>query len=199
MGNDRKFRALAIAAICVAVVGVSVAYAALQASLTIEGTATVNTENSWSVTPSNLACTATGQAGFTGTEDKTKTFAVSTNAITWDATFKAPGDKVTCELTWTNGGSIDAAVTNLVKSITGDAATALTYDVVMGSTDVTDVVPTNKYLAAGTNKKATITVTFDENRSLTAEQLADLNGKTATMTVAFGFEQALANTQYTEL
>ena len=69
----------------------------------------------------------------------------------------------------------------------------------MGSTDLTDTVPTNKYLAAGTNKKVTITVTFDANSTLSSDALSALSGKTAIFTASFGFEQALANTTYTEL
>lgn len=204
MGNDRKFRALAIAAICVAVVGVSVAYAALGAALDVTGTATVNTANSWSVTASDLTCTATGQATVgakDGQQAASATVPVVGTAANWEATFKAPGDKVVCELTWTNGGSIDAAITKLVKSITGDETLVaeLDYTVVMGSTDLTDTTPQNKYLEAQTNKKATITVTFDGDRSLDGDALVALNSKTATMTVGFEFAQALANETYTEL
>lgn len=201
MEKDKKFRALAIAAICVAIVGVSVAYAALGAALDITGTATVNTANSWSVTASDLSCEASGYASFASESGavKEKTFTASNSAIIWNATFVAPGDSVTCELTWTNGGSIDAAVTNLVKGIDGEAKDHFTYTVVMGSTDLTTAVPEKKYLAAQTNKKATFTVTFDAGHTLSGDALTSISGKTATFTAAFEFEQAADDVTYTEL
>ena len=111
MEKDKKFRALAIAAICVAIVGVSVAYAALQATLSITGTATVNTTGAWGVK-------------FVGVDSTTKTTGVTyTSApeaegtdITWAATFTAPGDSLTIKAKIENTGTIPAKLNKVTKA-----------------------------------------------------------------------------------
>ncbi len=199
MEKDRKFRALAIAAICVAVVGVSVAYAALGAALNVTGTATVSTKDSWNVVATNATCRATGQAYFLGTDDQhltEKVFNVDGTSLTWDATFTAPKDAVTCTFTWTNGGSIDAAVKKLVADKSGTQAANFTYDIKIGDTAITTENITGKYLKAKTSKEVTIVVTFDKDGNLTT---LPTTKETATFTAAFEFAQADSSTTYTEL
>lgn len=110
MEKDRKFRALAIAAICVAIVGVSVAYAALTASLNITGTATVDTQSGWNLfwvttdegtakKPSLVSNSQTITLGTVNTQAQT---------ITWDATFTAPNTSVTLTAYIKNGGKLNA-------------------------------------------------------------------------------------------
>ena len=198
MEKDRKFRALAIAAICVAVVGVSVAYAALGAALNVTGTATVSTKDSWNVVATNATCTATGQAYFvTGEEHVTsKVFNVDGTSLTWDATFTAPKDAVTCTFTWTNGGSIDAAVTKLVADKSGTQAANFTYDIKIGNNAITTETIADKYLKAKTSKDVTIVVTFDKEGKL---ETLPTTEETATFTAAFEFAQADSSKSYTEL
>lgn len=199
MGNDRKFRALAIAAICVAIVGVSVAYAALSASLTVTGTATVDTGSSWSITAGNATCTALGAAYFGDAENKktTETFNVTGTSLTWNATFTAPKDKVTCTFTWTNGGSIDAAITKVIASTGSETyASSFTYNVKMGETAITGTTIANKYLKAKTAKDVTIEVIFDKDGELT-ELPSD--EEVVTFTAAFEFAQADSSQSYTEM
>lgn len=198
MENDRKFRALAIAAICVAIVGVSVAYAALSASLNVTGTAKVSTSNSWNVSASSLVCTASGSAYFGSEAAKktTETFTATGGTVNWDATFTAPTDSVKCTMTWTNSGTIDAAVEDLKISSSGSYKDNFTYDVVMGTTNLSITVPANKYLKAGTSKTVTFTVVFDKDKEL--ETLPSTKEE-VTFTAAFGFVQATSGVAYTEL
>ena len=192
--NDKKFRALAIAAICIAIVGISIAYAALGAVLNVTGTATVSTANSWNVAATQGSCTKTA-----GSPSVTKNLTTVGQTATWSASFVAPGDQITCTFDWTNSGSIDAAVTNLVVNASGDAKDYFTYNVTMGTTALSAVVPKNKYLKAGSTKTVTMVVTFDENSNLTSQQLADLDTKSATFTAAFEFAQADSSVTYTDL
>ena len=198
MGKDRKFRTLAIAAICVAIVGVSVAYAALSAALNVTGTATVDTAGSWNVTPTPVKCTATNGAYFITEKEHvtTKDFTAVGGTVNWDATFTAPKQSVTCTFSWTNGGSIDAAVKKLVATVNGTQAANFDYTVTMGNTKLTPTTPNNKVLKAGSTKKVTMTVIFDKDGKL---ETLPTTEETATFTAAFEFAQADSSVTYTDL
>ena len=203
MEKDRKFRALAIAAICVAVVGVSVAYAALSTVLNINGTATVNTKGAWDIQLKSPSCavksgaaTCSPAASLTGT-----------TTITWGATFTAPGDAVTVTASVANDGTIDAILQGIEKSMTVDGEGSqdvlkyLTYTVTVGNTTIQDgaTLPTNKALLNKTAKNVTITVTFadDATNSLTGDVLTALNGTKVNFKLMFDFAQK--TTDATEL
>ena len=193
MEKDRKFRALAIAAICVAIVGVSVAYAALSASLSITGTAKVNTENAWKIQWTNLQ----------SKEDATASTAVTINSlnitsaeqnVTWSADFAAPKSTMTFTVKLTNGGTIpaklvgmkDVTVTEKIikssNSVTGSEIldNAFTYTV-MGKTSTTEWKDISTFenwvLPAGKSLDVQVTVKFDEQGDIT--DLTDYNGKSA--------------------
>ena len=179
MEKDRKFRALAIAAICVAIVGVSVAYAALSASLTVNGTATVNTENSWNVKWTSVS-TKSKTAGVSYATSGEPTIEGTQN-IKWSATFSAPGDTLVIEAKLKNAGSINAELENKTDylTITGDDADKFTYTVKEGSTNINDKA--GKVLPGNSDEK-TLTITVQLSSDLTNEQLTALNNKA----VSFG-------------
>lgn len=65
MEKERKIKVLSVAALLVAVLGLTVAFAALSQTLTINGSATVNTA-SWDIHFKNLSTpTLTGNAAVT--------------------------------------------------------------------------------------------------------------------------------------
>lgn len=204
MQNDKKFRALAIAAICVAIVGVSVAYAALSASLTITGTAKVDTAASWNVFFSDVAYTASTDksAGVTVTTAPTVT-GTSTTSISWAATFTAPGDYLQYTVTAKNSGTINAVLTSMSNTVGGDLSQYFTYEVtVAGETVTGSTLPTSKRLLnAGKTATITVKVTFDKEKKLSASDLSGLDStKTATFTSTFGFAQATsADSTYTSM
>lgn len=206
MEKDRKFRALAIAAICVAIVGVSVAYAALSASLTISGTGTVSTENAWKISWTKLSTTeeakATSSSAVTITQLEKD---ASDQKITWAATFAAPAAQMVFEATLTNGGTIPAKLVGLNKetiTISKNAATtgaeatadAFTYKVeAKGSTEGDTawkdiktfdgwVLPSSKMI------NVRVTVIFDEKQTIT--DLTTYNGTAATFALSIPFIQA---------
>lgn len=110
MEKDRGFKVIAVVALLIAVVGLSIAYAGYTATLTIEGTATV--KSAWDVKWTDLDNgTATGYADVTN-----KTLAIASDGQSISGvigTLKAPGD--TIKYTWkaTNDGEIDATLTGV--------------------------------------------------------------------------------------
>lgn len=177
MEKDRKFRALAIAAICVAIVGVSVAYAALSASLTVNGTATVDTANSWNVKWTS-ATTKSKSAGVSYATSGEPTIEGTQN-ITWSALFTAPGDTLVIEAKLKNAGSINAELEHRENylSISGDDASKFTYTVKEGSTDISE--KSGKVLP-GNSEEKTLTITVQLPSDLTNEELMALNNKAVT-------------------
>ena len=180
MEKDRKFRALAIAAICVAIVGVSVAYAALSASLTVNGTATVDTTNSWNVKWTSVT-TKSKSAGVSYATSGEPTIEGTQN-IKWAATFTAPGDTLVIEAKLKNDGSINAQLEHRENylSINGEgAADKFTYTVKEGNTDIS--TKSGKVLP-GNSAEKTLTITVKLTEDLTNEELMALNNKA----VSFG-------------
>lgn len=190
MEKDRKFRALAIAAICVAIVGVSVAYAALTASLTISGTATVSTENAWKIQWTAVGEPTKSAAVSFGDADAGKPKIGSGNQnITWTATFGAPKTNLTFTATFTNSGTIPAKLEpGTYVNATGDASSNFDYSVKIGADDIS--TKSGNILQPGKSVTVTVTVDFDKTGTLTDEQLEELNTKAATFTLNLPWTQA---------
>lgn len=191
MEKDKKFRALAIAAICIAIVGVSVAYAAISTVLNISGSATVNTADAWKIVFTNVpsSLTTTGGASQVGTIEHD----TGTSTITWGASFTAPGDSVSFTTKVANTGTIDAVLSAVTKSVDGDAADYFTYDVQVGNATIatgSTLPETYRLLNAAGTAEVTVTVTFDKDKKLSADTLASLNTKQATFALVLEFAQA---------
>ena len=184
MEKDRKFRALAIAAICVAVVGVSVAYASLTASLTITGTATVETADAWKVQWSNVGTMSKS----TAVEAETAVISSGNQQITWSATFGAPKTYLEFDATFTNSGTIPAKLeSGTYVSASGDAASHFTYSVTTADGDnISDKA--GYILGSGKSVTLTIRVEFDKEGALT--DLSTVDSKTATFTLNLPWVQA---------
>ena len=160
MERDRKFRALAIAAICVAVVGVSVAYAALQTTLSIEGSASVGTlESAWNIHWDNVKLVAKDS-----TINYTKTPVISAGndeQITWSAVFTAPNTSLTFTADIENEGTLNAKLTNITygkSANTGseDLEPMFDYTVTVDGTDI--ISKKGAILLSGATKTVTVTV-----------------------------------------
>ena len=118
MENNKGFKILAIVALCVAVAGLSVAYAALSETLNISGTAKVGaTSANWNVHFANGSCTKTGGA------TAGSITATGTQVTLGESTFTAPGDSVVCTFDVVNDGTINAKV----GTVTIPDAANLTY------------------------------------------------------------------------
>ncbi len=163
-----------IGALLFAVVAMSIGYAALQQTLTINGTAAIAT---WDVEITAIAGTPTG----TALDRVAPSFTSST--ATFDTILQAKGDSMSYAITIQNKGTIDAKLNNITFSpASGYDSSPIIYD-------VTGAPAANSVLAAGATTTCTITVTFDS--TLTDEQIAALTNdqKTKSLTATLEYVQ----------
>ncbi len=106
MQKERGFRALAVVAICVAVVALSIGYAALSQTLNINGTTTLK-GSTWDVHFENLTKPTTENSGLVGKATETSS-SLSTTTLTFTANLTLPGDSITYLWDVKNAGTIDA-------------------------------------------------------------------------------------------
>ena len=195
MEKDRGFKIVAIVALLIAVVGLSIAYAGYTATLKIEGTATVS--NGWSIIWTDLdAGKATGYASVEGS-----TFAIDAKTKQTVSGFLgkliAPGDTISYTWMATNDGEINAKVSGVTRgqfsctseiqveadAVCNDLELSITYNSVEVATDVPAVGTTlNKH----TSVPVKLTLTWKSTS--TAEVTKDV-----TVTLAptsFTYEQA---------
>ena len=166
MEKERKIKVLSVAALLVAVLGLTVAFAALSQTLTINGSATVNTAT-WDIHFKNLSePTLTGDAAVTTAPTiDTKGTTIGTYALK----LTKPGDSVTYTFDVENSGTINAKITDLVKAETptctgtGDSATADAKVICDGLTY------TLTYTDGGAAVKKEDTLNANETKNLTLE------------------------------
>ena len=105
-GNSKM---MAVIALVIAVVGLSIGFAALQTQLTVNGTAEVTGGSKWDVkfVTGSLNKVETGSA--TGTNPTV----AATSVNGFKATLLKPGDKVTYYFQVTNAGSFDAKLDSI--------------------------------------------------------------------------------------
>lgn len=160
MQKDRGFRALAIAAICVAVVALSIGYAALSQNLDINGTATVK-GNNWDIHFENLIKPTVENGGLVGTATE-QTSSITTTTLMFAASLTLPGDSITYDWDVKNAGTLDAKLSE-TPVLTGlDAATAANVTYTFTYLDGTAVLA-NDVITAGKTEHLRVTVTFNQS------------------------------------
>ena len=112
MEKERGAKIIAIVALLIAVVGLTVGYAAYSSTLTIKGTANVDPA-SWKVNFDYKTGTTslTGKTTGHATENTAPTLA-DTTISGFDVTLKAPGDSVTYNFLIKNSGTLNAELAN---------------------------------------------------------------------------------------
>ena len=168
MQKERGFRIIAVIALMVAVVGLTIGYAAYSSTLKITGAANVD-PSSWSV-----KFAYKNDSSFTGGNSLT---AVKTGSATmiseatlsdtqvsgFNATLKAPGDSITYNFVVTNSGSLDAELSTFTmgniscapaagSNATTEEANAICNELSYTLTGVT----ANEKLGAGKSKDLTL-------------------------------------------
>ena len=174
--KERGFKTIAVVALCVALVALSVAYAGYTSTLTVEGTATV--KSAWDIKWTDLSSgTATGYADITG-----KTLAIDSTeqAISgFIGTLKAPGDTITYTWKATNAGEIDATLTG----------------VTLGSLTCAPAATNGSTATEASNVCAKLSVSFTYDGSpLTASTTGDLlnsTSKNVSMTITYASGNAV--------
>lgn len=159
MQKDRGFRALAIAAICVAVVALSIGYAALSQSLDIDGTTTVK-GNTWDVGFETLEVPTLDNGNLTGSATEISS-SISVTTLDFAINLVLPGDSVTYVWTVHNKGSIDAMLSDapVLNGIDAALAENVTYTFTYNNGDE---ILANDILEAGAKEKLKLTVKFSE-------------------------------------
>lgn len=181
MNNERNMKTLVIAALVISVVAIGVGFAAFSTTLQINGTATVNTDGkSWNVYFSGIQKTEDSTSGVEtvapGIQNGTIGDNTSNTAISaFTAAFTAPGQKLSYEITVTNGGSYTAKLTSMdlasldkiTTSGTGDQAekdaanvkSHLKYSFTKADGDA---VALNDTIAAGATQKYVLTIEYED-------------------------------------
>lgn len=122
--KDRKFLITTLSLVVVCVFTLSIAYAALNAVLTIQGNAEV-VASTWNIYLDNLKANP-GNADYRGT------FTISSyNTMEFETKLKKPGDYFEFSLDIVNDGSVDAMIANVIKTpdLTTEQAKFLKYEV----------------------------------------------------------------------
>lgn len=174
MEKERKIKTLSIIALIVAVLGLTVAFAALSTTLNITGTAKVpNETTSWDIHFDNLNTELIGEGKVT-----TAPTVSATEIKGYEVSILKPGDGAKFTFDVVNSGKIDATlssitelkpvctVTNPESSAEADKVCAdLTYTLTY--TDSGDAVAANDVLNKGTTKNLTLTLVYNNNVSTT--------------------------------
>ena len=105
--KNEKSKNILLAVLLVAIVTLTIAYAALSATLTINATAVVKgNANNWKVEFVKTPATTCVASNYASVETQPTISATAFTGLV--AHFKAPGDKVTCTWNVENNGQIDA-------------------------------------------------------------------------------------------
>ncbi len=187
MKNNKGFKTIAVVAIIISVVCITVAFAALNSSLTISGTATVTSTNAWKISFTDVKNSNVTDGAVVNTAPSATT---PTPNLTWAATFSAPKASYTFTATVTNGGTIPAKLESAASYInaSGAASTSFDYTVTIDGTTIDNY---GGYVwAAGASKDIVVTVIFDKDAQLSSDELDDLNTEVATFTLNLPFTQA---------
>lgn len=148
------------------VAALSVAYAALSTTLTLNGGGTVQT-GTWGITFASGTCTASGKAT-AGTIALSPTSGNKLQATISGVVLKLPGDSVTCTIPVNNpSDNIDAVLTSFTSTQTvsptfSGVSVAVKYDGAAAASGgaVTGLSASQKNMDAGTTKNLVATFTF---------------------------------------
>ena len=166
MEKERKFKTIGIVAVLVAIIGLSIAFAALSQTLSINGTAKQESSN-WQVVWEKISGEDFVTTGTAEVQDNYPTLTENdTNLNLGIITLKKPGDKVTYRVNMANKGTIDAKVTG-VTGVSLDN-TYVSYSVKYLDNNIDITAANGRLLAANQRKMVLIEVKFKE--SVTTEE-----------------------------
>ena len=176
MEKERRTKALVVVVLLIVVAGLTVAFAALSATLNINGTAYLDAAK-WGIKFENLSePVSVGTATTTGTAKIEETKSAEITGI--NVSLSTPGDKVTYTVDLVNEGTINAKIDKIEKTeLTSKQQKYLTFKV----TDKDGKeVSEGDILSAGETRNLTITIEFIKD--LTKE---DLPTSTSTISLSY--------------
>ena len=169
MEKDRSTRVIAMVALLIAIVGVSIGFAAMSTQLNISGTAEVNPA-SWNIKFANLSGpNLTGAA----TESTAPTIngTSSTNISTFALNLTKPGDSVTYTFDIQNTGTLNAVLDTLTKAVTPTCTDSGTLNDTPAQKDATvvcsNIAYTLKYTSGGATVAQDDTLAAGQSRNVT--------------------------------
>ena len=158
MERERKFKIVALVAVIIAVIGLSIAFAAMSRTLNINGRGNVDPAN-FDIYFTNLSQpTLKGEASVSGTPT------LATKGVTisnMNVTLKKPNDSVVYTVDIKNDGDIDAEIENLVLPTFTSAQQEL-FDFTVVYTNGGQAVSIGDTLAKGETKNVTITFKYKD-------------------------------------
>ena len=163
--ENRGTKGLALAALIVGVVGLSIGFAAFSNTLTISSSATVTPDSSSFdvnlVAPASCTNTGTGVTSSVGTVDNSVTDKSTISGV--KANLKNPGDKVECTYTVSNVGQYAAYLTSM-----GFATTSTDGKVTNGKVLCEGADGTTESLVESACNSITVTAKLGETSPYTA-------------------------------
>lgn len=186
MNENKGFKTIAVIAIIISVICISVAYAALQATLKIEGTATVKTTDAWKI---NFTAVKNNSATDGAQEITAPTAVAPVSKLTWSTRFGAPKASYTFTATITNSGTIPAKLDSADSYLgsTGTAVNSFDYTVTIDNKSIDEY---SGYVWESGASKDIVVVTFDKDSLLSTDDLKNLNTQSVTFTLDLPFSQA---------
>ena len=172
MERDRGIRTLAIVALCLSVIGLSIGFAAISQDLNLNGTATKKA-NTFKVEFANLISPAvkTPVTGGEVIEVAPASIIDNSTKMTFNVSFKLPGDKIVYTFDVVNKGTINANLksvdlTNLTGAAADDIICTWTYSGGTAFNPGTDVLTVDPSIVAGSpvsgfSKTLTLTIQYD--------------------------------------
>ena len=176
MEKERRTKALVVVVLLIVVAGLTIAFAALSATLNINGTAYLDAAK-WGIKFENLSSpTKIGSATTTGTAKIEESKSAEITGI--NVSLSTPGDKVTYTVDLVNEGTINAKIDNIEKTVlTQEQQRYLTFKVTdQNGKEVSE----GDILSAGETRNLTITIEFIKD--LTKE---DLPKQTSTISLSY--------------
>lgn len=176
MEKERRTKALVIVVLLIVIAGLTIAFAALSATLNIKGTAYLDASK-WGIKFENLSePVKLGTATTTGVAKIEETKSAEITGI--NVSLSTPGDKVTYTVDLVNKGTINAKIDRIEKTeLTGEQQKYLTFKVTDKSGNE---VREGDILSAGETRNLTITIEFIKD--LTKE---DLPKQTSTISLSY--------------
>ena len=190
MEKDRKLKVVMLSAIIIAVIGLTVAFAALSSVLNITGSSTMD-KAGWDIHFKNVQYVGKSS---TATVSGTPSPSSNNTAITisgLSVTLKQPGDYVTYSADIENSGDIDAEIAVVTPpTLTSAQQTIFDFDVVYTGTN-NHPAQSDELPHTSPNNVKHITMTFKYKDSVTASQLPS-QAQTINLTYSIHYVQSFS-------
>ena len=184
MEKERRVKALSLVALLITIVGLTVAFAAMSRTLTINGTATMDTAR-WNIHFANITNNKVHAATVNSAQITGET------TITYGVTLTKPGDKAEIEFDVVNSGDIDAYIGGLnvftlnCENETGDrniVCNNLEWSLKYKETGNTNIVAVNDTLTAGQTRHMIYEIGYKESAETLPEDDVTFNDLQITIT-----------------